>query len=417
MSSLAHWIRYFPADFARGRDYRFDTFGHAPPDAALDGFLPQAGRALDAVGVGHDPVWQFADVSASAAVLSRGSYRRIGREQSAEVWGLLIPIDWLSSARVSLQACAAAFPASEQASPVPLDLRRLPLPAQPSPATRLIANAYLNGRVMRLPVSPPDVLLRSFSDVLDQLPPADRRGLSFSSAPLGLRSFEPRSDGLAAVKEHPQSDYDRIALWHALAPALDEAQRAMLSLRGSLQPSLAALIEAGDPAASYARMAPSLTGGLDTALREPVLDVLRTSLERALQNLPRATAATAVARLGAGGYFDEENGAPPLWLARIAVDSRLLPLLPRNALRRVFRAAAVPLLLGSIRRGGLPRLGALVEAAGRAPAPTDTQSSELRQICLQLCQQRPAAPFDFAYATALLSLSRHALSTSASESV
>ncbi len=410
MIARGQWLLYAAGDAERARDYQFSSFGENVPPPARDAFVMHAGRALEAVKRGADPVWQFVSARGGVYVLSRGATQRTAGHEAPAVLGLLIPQAYVTSEKFALHACALRFPPAQDAPPLQLlALDELPPPLPATEAACRLANLYLQDGSGRVAAAAPGETLLTLCQAVEALPAADRGTVSFATAALNLRDLEP-GDAADIGQSARMPGFDRLAVWRALLPLLTSVQSRELSLRGQPSQWLAGLLDGPDVAHRFAQLCAAWRNRVEPAQSAPAHAVLRGALEQRLARMSRARAGTILAQLQQADYLSESFGVGPLWLTRVAAEGGTLAQMPPAVLGKIFRAESLTLLLGTIRNSDVLRLAAFVHATTLAAQP----GAEDRLTLLRACSDRfrqlvGRQALKSAEAAALLSLYRHAL--------
>lgn len=410
MSVRGQWLLYAAGDAERARDYQFSSFGENVSSPARDAFVMHAGRALEAVKRGADPVWQFASARGGVYVLSRGATHRTAGHEAPAVLGLLIPKTYVTSEKFALHACALRFPPVQDAPSLQsLALDELPPPQFATEAACRLANLYLQDGSGRIAAAAPGQTLLTLCQAVEALPAADRDTVSFATTALNLRDLEPE-DTADISRSARMPGFDRLAVWRALLPLLTAEQQRELSLRGQPSQWLAGLLDGPDAAQRFAQLCEVLRSHVEPALSAPTHAVLRGALEQRLIRMSRAQAGAILAKLQQAGYLSESFGVGPLWLTRVATEGGTLAQMPPVVLGKIFRAESLTLLLGTIRNSNLLLLAAFVHATTLAAQPGAGERLALLRACSDRFRQLAGRQvLKSAEVAALLSLYRHAL--------
>jgi hypothetical protein len=417
VSVQGSWICHAPQ--TPGDPARLQTTARLDP--ALSGqvtalFARHARETLPHLAGAALPLWQYVcPAGAGPVLLTRATMPSRAGQPVPVVWGLVLPEEFLVSRGFALLPCAGLFPAdaAEASWPAPVDLVQLPAAAQPSETAQRLAAACLEHGPLRAP--PPDALpaLELLCQIVELLPPADRRQISFSTAPLGMRRVE--LDPGMSRSEEPAASADmraRLRLWQLLAGLLELAGSGV-----SLRQDPGRWPEtglAGPDLPARARQSLQLVAEdehLGSRVREAALSWLRRTLEHRLTELAgsREVGAT-LDELCRAGLLSRPELFPPLWPVRVAMKLRTLSSLPADTLAQILRPEALTMLLDGLRLGpvGVATLD-LIAALAHASAAVNRGliNTDYGQALARLCAQPQRLESDDELAAALALLALH----------
>jgi hypothetical protein len=239
--------------------------------------------------------------------------------------------------------------------------------------------------------------------------------VSFSTAPSQGRTFEV-DGGAPALEALASGDEARTiaTLWSIYRYGLAASVQRELSLTGNPVDWICRLLASEDVTTKFRGLSKLVLERLEPVQHATAFALLRRALELHLMHIPAKQASLALAQLEAEGYLGADYGTPPIWIARLAVEQRLLAHLPPPLLQKVLRPSALAFLLSTLQRpSSSARLQSWV-AALRQPTVVDaTARHELLVACggawrdLVGARRRPFAHSDLARSVALLALYEH----------